>query len=121
MSGDLIRNHQGDMLVLDENGNALRRADKNDDGQVVSDRMQTQASLVGILRLLEEVAKKDDDPHYRRAARTQADALKMMIKRTRHGGVLTEAEILGPVLEERKRPALPGPARGFDVIDVETK
>lgn len=91
------------MIVLDSEGRELRRTDHDDDGQVVPGHVTVQASLVGAIRLLEEIAKRDDNPHYRRAARIQADGLKALLRKVRDGKVWTDAEILGPLLQEPRR------------------
>lgn len=87
------------MIVLDSEGRELRRTDHDDDGQVVPGHVNAKASLVGAIRLLEEIAKRDDNPHYRRAARVQADGLKALLRKVRDGKVWTDAEILGPLLQ----------------------
>ena len=87
------------MIVLDSEGRELRRTDHDDDGQVVPGHVTVQASLVGAIRLLEEIAKRDDNPHYRRAARIQADGLKALLRKVRDGKVWTDAEILGPLMQ----------------------
>ena len=98
------------LVLLDENGNELRRSDVDDDGLTVSHRVMQKASLIGAIRLLEEMARKDDNPHYRRSARLQADALKAFIRRSRGVEVnLSDTEIFGETTKaiEAKRKQLP--------------
>jgi hypothetical protein len=91
------------MQVFDSSGRELRRADHDDDGCSVPGEVLAQASLIGAIRLLEDIARRDDNSHYRRAARIQADGLKAIFKRMRAGGdPITEAEILGPLLGEQR-------------------
>lgn len=109
-----------DLEVIDSSGTPLRKANVDDDGQVVPIAVQNKASIIGAIRLLEEIARKDDNPHYRRAARAQADGLKRMAKRMAEGRKLSDEDILGPVLQEINAPR-PRQAAQPLTIDMETK
>lgn len=97
----------------------LHSTQHDDDGQRVRDATANKASVVGAIRLLEEIARRDDNKHYRASARKMADGLKDLLKKVTRNKPLTDAEILGPVLEEQRK--LPAPQRRLgndEVIDV---
>lgn len=107
------------VAVIGEGGEILRRTDVDDDGCTLPPGMSDHACLVGAFRLLEEIARKDDNAHYRGAARKQADALKQMIKRMAkdRGVTLTDREIFGNPLAIGGPHALP-PTNDLLTIDM---
>lgn len=111
-----------EITVIDEGGEALRRADLDDSGYKLPPGMDDHACLVGAFRLLEEIARKSDDSHYRTAARKQADALKAMIKRlakTRNRDVdLTDREIFGQPVKTIGGPRALPPTNDLLTIDM---
>lgn len=106
--------------VLDAEGRELRRADLDDDGLKVPDRVTNLASIVGAIRLLEDIARRDESSQYRAAARKQADGLKSMLKRLRVGKPLTDAEILGPMLREIEQQQVKQLPDATYIIDMKT-
>jgi hypothetical protein len=109
-------------VLIDEKGQELLRADHDDQGGTLPPGMADRACLVGAFRLLEEIARKDDNSHYRQAARKQADALKKMLKRLARDrdADLTDAELFsGPLQKLIGGPrALPPPD---DVLTINMK
>lgn len=87
-------------------GQQLQQVDHYPDGgSRVPDRIVQKAGILGALRLLEEIARRDENPNYRRQARHNADELKRLVRRAAKTGglVVSDAEILGPLLEEMKQ------------------
>lgn len=97
-------------------GPSLRRTGVDDDGYRVSSTMEGQAHVVGLIRFLEEVARRDENPQYRRSARIHADILKGAYNPKR---AAFEAET-GLVLEAQPAQIGSKPL-AIDVVDVETK
>jgi hypothetical protein len=109
------------LTVLDAEGRELRRADLDDSGCKLPPGMDDRACLVGTLRLLEDIARRDDNPHYRAAARKQADAIKRMVKRMTkdRGSELSDHDIFGePLKVIGGRRALPPTT---DVLTIDMK
>lgn len=122
---DDVPDHLRRLVPTDANGKALGEIDHYPDGgSKVPDRIVEKAGILGALRLLEEIAKRDENPEYRRQARHNADELKRLVRRAaRTGGlVVSDAEILGDLrleLEKKRLGHTPGklpPAS--EVIDV---
>jgi hypothetical protein len=97
-------------------GAPLRRTGVDDDGRRVSSTMEGQAHVVGLIRFLEEVARRDENPQYRRSARIHADILKGTYNPER---AAFEAET-GLVLEAQPTQIDSKPL-AIGVVDVETK
>lgn len=94
-------------------GPPLRRAGVDDDGVRVPARIEAKSHMVGLVRFLEEVARKDQNPQYRRSARIHADILKGVYSPK---NTTFEAET-GLVIEAQpKRVAAKPPV--VDVLDV---
>ncbi len=93
------------IAVIDEGGEELQRSDMADD-QYVPPGMVDDACLMGAYRLLAEMARKDDNAHYRAAASKQAAAIKAMIQRKNKGGQLTDLDIFGSAMPQK---AIGGP------------
>lgn len=108
-------------LVFNSDGSRKEDADRDMDGNLVPLGEQTKASLMGALRLLEEIARKGDDPAHRRAARVQADGLKAMIRRMNNGGnVIFEMERELKALASTPRKLTGAPkALTLDMEDIE--
>lgn len=108
-------------VVFDSAGNRIESAGRDGDGELVPLAEQAKASLMGALRLLEEIARKGDDPAHRRAARVQADGLKAMIRRMTNGGNIVadmERELKALAATPRKLTSAPK-ALTHDVIDMD--
>ena len=85
-------------LPTDADGKTLGQIDHYPDGgSKVPDRIVEKAGILGALRLLEEIARRDENPNYRRQARHNADELKRLVRRAAKTGglVVSDAEILG--------------------------
>lgn len=104
---------------IDEHGRELRLSNVDPDGQAIDVRMNTRAGIVGAILLLEQIARYDLTPKFRREARVQVDVLKALIRSRKNGHDFTDAEILGdlPKLVEQRRKALPAPGAS-EVVDV---
>ncbi len=108
-------------LVFNSDGSRKEDANRDVDGNLVPLTEQAKASLMGALRLLEEIARKGDDPAHRRAARVQADGLKAMIRRMNNGGdVIFEMERELKTLAPTPRKLTSAPkALTLDMDDIE--
>ncbi len=95
-------------------GQALQEIDHYvDGGSKVPDRIVERAGVLGAIRLLEEIAVRDDNPRFRREAKHCASELKRLVRKRVGGEVISDAEFLGNLLDtvrsERTRglPAVP--------------
>jgi hypothetical protein len=109
-------------IVFNSDGSRKEDADLDADGNLVPLAEQAKASLMGALRLLEEIARKGDvSQEHRRAARVQADGLKAMIRRMNNGGnVIFEMERELKALASTPRKLTGAPkALTLDMEDIE--
>lgn len=104
-------------------GKQLAEIDHYEDGGGrVPDRIVERGGLIAAIRLLEEIALRDQEPRYRREARVQADNLKRLVRRRagQQGETISDAEMLGNLLEvvrERRKHALPPAGQATLVIE----
>ena len=70
----------------------LRRPDEGPSGELVPQGEQRQAGLMGVLHLLDQITRRDENSEFRRAARAQANVIRgLMGLRTRDYGGDVEA------------------------------
>jgi hypothetical protein len=108
-------------IVFNSDGSRKEDANRDVDGELVPLAEQAKASLMGALRLLEEIARKGDDGVHRRAARVQADGLRAMIRRMNNGGNVVadmERELKALAAAPRKLTSAPR-ALTHDTIDMD--
>lgn len=66
----------------------LRNPNEGPDGEIVSTQMQQKAGLMGVLHLLDTIARRDENRDFRLAARAQANVVRrlMGLKTKDYGG-----------------------------------
>jgi len=84
-------------------GESLQEIDHYPDGgSKVPDPIVERAGMMGALRLLLEIAQRDDNPQFRQEAGRCAGELKRLVRRRGHqaGMDITDAELMGHLLPD---------------------
>lgn len=101
------------------NGQQLQEIDHfPDGGSKVPAHTVERAGILGAIRLLEEIAVRDDNQRYRREAKHCASELKRLVRKRVSGDVISDAEFLGNLLDtvRKERQQLP---RAPELLTIE--
>lgn len=91
----------------------LHNPNEGPDGEIVSTQMQQKAGLMGVLHLLDTIARRDENREFRLAARAQANVVRRLM------GLKTK-EYGGDVFAELSQLKLNAPVQAVLTIDGKT-